>query len=52
MTDLGVFFDSSVAEAINTSGVVVGQADVLNSNGTTEYHASFTAAANCRISTR
>ena len=34
-----VFFDSSVAEAINTSGVVVGQADVLNSNGTTEFHA-------------
>jgi len=39
MTDLGVFFDSSVAEAINTSGVVVGTADVLNTNGTTEYHA-------------
>jgi probable HAF family extracellular repeat protein len=39
MTDLGVFFDSSVAEAINTSGVVVGTADVLNSNGTTANHA-------------
>jgi probable HAF family extracellular repeat protein len=39
MIDLGVFFDSSVAEAINNFGVVVGQADVLNSNGTTEDHA-------------
>jgi probable HAF family extracellular repeat protein len=39
MNDLGVFFDSSVGEAINTSGVVVGTADVLNSNGTTAYHA-------------
>jgi probable HAF family extracellular repeat protein len=39
MTDLGVFFDSSVGEAINKSGVVVGQADVLNQNGTTQYHA-------------
>jgi probable HAF family extracellular repeat protein len=39
MTDLGVFFDSSAAEAINTSGVVIGQADVLNSNGTTEFPA-------------
>jgi probable HAF family extracellular repeat protein len=39
MTDLGIFFDSSVAEAINTSGVVVGQADVLNKDGTTQYHA-------------
>jgi probable HAF family extracellular repeat protein len=39
MTDLGVFFDSSVAEAINSSGVVVGTADVLNSNGTTDFHA-------------
>jgi len=39
MTDLGVFFDSSVAEAINTSGVVVGTADMLNNNGTTREHA-------------
>jgi probable HAF family extracellular repeat protein len=39
MNDLGVFYDSSVGEAINTSGVVVGTADVLNSNGTTAYHA-------------
>jgi probable HAF family extracellular repeat protein len=39
MTDLGVFFDSSVGEAINNSGVVVGQADVLNKDGTTQYHA-------------
>ena len=39
MTDLGVFFDSSVGEAINSSGVVVGQADVLNKDGTTQYHA-------------
>jgi probable HAF family extracellular repeat protein len=39
MTDLGVFFDSSVGEAINKSGVVVGQADVLNKDGTTQYHA-------------
>jgi probable HAF family extracellular repeat protein len=39
MTDLGVFFDSSVGEAINTSGLVVGQADVLNNDGTTQYHA-------------
>jgi probable HAF family extracellular repeat protein len=29
MIDLGVLFDSSVAEAINSSGVVVGTADVL-----------------------
>ena len=36
MKDLGVFYDSSVAEAINTFGVVVGTADVLNSNGTGE----------------
>lgn len=27
MTDLGVFYDSSVAEAINSSGVVVGESD-------------------------
>jgi probable HAF family extracellular repeat protein len=27
LTDLGVFFDSSVAEALNRSGVVVGTAD-------------------------
>jgi probable HAF family extracellular repeat protein len=39
LTDLGVFFDSSVAEALNRSGVVVGTADVLNSNGTTDSHA-------------
>ena len=39
MTDLGVFFDSSVATAINSSGVVVGTADVLLSNGNTEQHA-------------
>jgi probable HAF family extracellular repeat protein len=39
MTDLGVFFDSSVGEAINNLGAVVGQADVLNKDGTTQYHA-------------
>ena len=39
MTDLGVFYDSSVAEAINNSGVVVGSAYVLNSNGTADNHA-------------
>ena len=39
MIDLGVFFDSSVGEAINNSGVVVGTADVLNGNGNTDSHA-------------
>jgi probable HAF family extracellular repeat protein len=39
MINLGVFFDSSVADAINSSGVVVGTADVLLSNGNTEEHA-------------
>jgi probable HAF family extracellular repeat protein len=38
MTDLGVLFDSSTGEAINNSGVVVGQADVLI-NGVTQEHA-------------
>ena len=39
MTDLGAFGDASVAEAINTSGVVVGTAYVVNSNGTAAWHA-------------
>lgn len=39
MTDLGVFFDFSVANAINSSGVVVGEGDVLLSNGNTADHA-------------
>jgi probable HAF family extracellular repeat protein len=42
MTDLGVLYDSSVGEAINTLGVVVGEADVLigtGYNAYTEYHA-------------
>jgi len=38
MTDLGVLFDSSTGEAINNSGVVVGQADVLV-GPTTQEHA-------------
>ena len=38
MTDLGVLFDSSVGEAINNTGVIVGQADVF-ANGTTQEHA-------------
>ena len=39
MTDLGSFGDASVAEAINASGVVVGTAYVVNSNGTAAWHA-------------
>ncbi len=39
MTDLGAFGDASVAEAINSSGVVVGTAYVVNSNGTAAWHA-------------
>jgi probable HAF family extracellular repeat protein len=39
MTDLGALGDASVAKAINTSGVMVGTAYVVYSNGTAAWHA-------------